>query len=103
MKKLLLALALTPTLAFGEVQPFETELPMVCGDTKNLLAGLKREFAEEIIWMAAGTNVKGDELFHSLWVSTGGTWTFLVVNRENQTTCVLASGDNYQNFERSGI
>ena len=93
---LLLVLSI-PTHA--EVQPFETQLPMICGDTQNILQGLKEEYEEEIVMMAEGYNHKGDELYHSLWINQGTqTWTFVVVNKQAETTCVLASGDNLKMF-----
>ena len=93
---LLLVLSV-PTQA--EVQPFETQLPMICGDTQNLLQGLREDYEEEIVMMAEGYNHKGDELYHSLWINVGSqTWTFVVVNKPAKTTCVIASGDKFQMF-----
>jgi len=86
-----------PTQA--EVQPFETQLPMICGDTQNLLQGLREDYEEEMVMMAEGYNHKGDDLYHSLWINQGNqTWTFVVVNKQAKTTCVLASGDNFKMF-----
>ena len=84
-------------------EAFNAELPMICGPTENLLQALRDNYSEEVVFMAAGVNSSGHELFHSLWQSQQGTWTFLVVNKENSTTCVIASGDNFQNFVPSGI
>jgi len=78
---------------------FELQLPMICGDTENILTGLRNEFKEEIVFMAPGQNAQGDVLSHSLWINAdSSTWTFVVVNREKETTCVIASGDKLQMY-----
>jgi len=93
---LLLVLSV-PTQA--EVEPFETNLPMICGDTQNIVDGLREEFEEEIVMMAPSKNNVGDDLFHSLWINVGTTsWTFIVVNKQKNVTCVIASGDNITMF-----
>jgi len=93
---LLLLIALPVSAA---VQPFEAELPMTCGDSDNLLNGLRKKYNEEIIFMAPGVNANGQELFHSLWINSDTkTWTFVVVNKEQKITCVISSGENYRVF-----
>jgi len=93
---LLLVLSV-PTQA--EVQPFKTQLPMICGETQNIVDGLRTEFEEEIVMMASSTNNVGEDLFHSLWINAGTTsWTFVVVNKQKNVTCVIASGDNVNMF-----
>lgn len=93
---LLLVLSV-PTQA--EVEPFETNLPMICGDTQNIVDGLREEYKEEIVMMASSNNNVGDDLFHSLWINAGTTsWSFIVVNKQKSVTCVIASGDNVNMF-----
>jgi len=84
---------------YAEVQPFETQLPIMCGDAENILKGLREKYGEEIIFMAPGVNSQGHELFHSLWINPETTsWSFVVVNKERGALCVLSSGENYQTF-----
>jgi len=83
----------------AEVQPYETQLPIMCGDTNNVLQGLREKYKEEIVMMAEGYNQRGDDLYHSLWINIGNqTWSFVVVNKQAKTTCVIASGDKFQMF-----
>ena len=85
--------------AYAEVEPFETNLPIICGDTSNIIEGLREEYDEEIVMMSAGINATGDELFHSLWINYGDqTWSFIVVNKQKDVTCVIASGDTLTMF-----
>lgn len=84
--------------AFGQ-SPFNAELPMVCGNTDNILAGLRERFNEEIVMMAPSENNMGDELYHSLWINAGtSSWSFIVVNKQRNVTCVIASGQNVSMF-----
>jgi hypothetical protein len=102
-KVLILVVFLTAVLiaidARAEVQPYETRLPIMCGDTSNLIEGLEEKYDEEVVFMAGGKNQTGDELYHSLWINYGTkTWSFIVVNKQKNTTCVIASGDNFTMF-----
>lgn len=99
MRVILLVLALIALPTQAEVQPFESQLPMMCGDTKKLLDGLKERYQEEIVFLASSENSVGDGLFHSLWINYGNqTWSFIVVNKERSITCVLGSGENFSMF-----
>jgi len=100
MKKLLLALVLLlPGQVVAEDDPYNATLPMICGNTDNLLNGLKKKYGEEIVMMAPSQNTYGDNLFHSLWINMGtSTWTFMVVNRDKGVTCIIASGDGQKMF-----
>lgn len=99
MRFILLLLLVLSVPVQAEVQPYETRLPIMCGDTDNLIDGLKKEYDEEIVFMAGGYNQQGHELYHSLWINYGTkTWSFMVVNKEKDTTCVISSGDNFTMF-----
>ena len=94
----LLAILLVP-VSNAEVQPHEVELPMTCGDSTNLVNGLREGYGEEIAMMSLGVNSIGDQLYHSLWINPETqSWTFVVVNRQKETLCVMASGDNFTFF-----
>jgi hypothetical protein len=85
--------------ARAEVKPYEVQLPIMCGDTSNLIEGLEEKYDEEVVFMAGGKNNTGDELYHSLWINYGTkTWSFIVVNKQRNTTCVISSGDNFTMF-----
>ena len=86
------------------VAAFELQLPIMCGPTNNLLSGLRERFNEEIIFMSPSKNETGDDLTHSFWVNLEGqTWTFVITNKQKETTCVVASGDNFQLLQPKSI
>lgn len=94
----LLAILIVP-VSNAEVQPHELQLPMTCGDSTNIVKGLREKYGEEITMMSQGVNSIGDQLYHSLWInSETKTWTFVVVNKQKKTLCVMASGDNFTLF-----
>ena len=100
---LLLQLCLA-NISHAEVEPFDTQIPITCGDTSNLLEGLKNNYGEEVLTMMAGKTPAGDDLFHSLWVNyQTKTWSFIAVNKQKGVTCVISSGDNLSIFFPAGI
>lgn len=99
MKKLLLALVLLLPMQVVAQDPYNAELPMMCGNTQNLVDGLRERYGEEIVMMAPSENEYGDDLFHSLWYNAGTTtWSFIVVNKQKGVTCVIASGEQANMF-----
>jgi len=85
------------------VAAFELQLPIMCGPSQNLLEGLRERYKEEIIFMAPSKNEDGEDLAHSFWVNPRTkTWSFIVTNKQKQTTCVISSGDNFQLFPPQG-
>ena len=66
MKKLLLALVLLLPMQVVAREPFNAELPMMCGNTDNLVTNLRDKYGEEIVMMAPSKNEYRDDLFHSL-------------------------------------
>jgi hypothetical protein len=82
---------------------FELQLPITCGPTDNILQGLRERYNEEIVFMSPSKNAKGHDLSHSLWVNPETqTWSFIVVNRDEKTTCVISSGDQFGTFQPDG-
>ena len=99
MKNLAFLLMLFSSTAFAN-QPFEAQLPMMCGDKDNLLNALKDKYGEEIVFMAPSENQAGQLLTHSLWINPDKhSWTFVVVNRDQNVLCLIASGDNAYQIE----
>jgi len=98
MRILALLMLLWTTASYAEhngIQPDTKELPIFCGDTEHLLEGLKQKYDEEIVFMSVGYNQQGHDLTHSLWINYNTkTWSFIVVNKQVKTTCIIASGDN---------
>lgn len=85
--------------AYGEVKPYEIQMPIQCGDTDNLIKGLNERYQEEIVMIAPSTNPAGHELYHSLWINMSSrTWSFIVVNKDAGVTCMLASGEGVNMF-----
>jgi hypothetical protein len=72
----------------------EMDIPILCGPTQNMLQGLRNRFNEEIVFMAPSQNAIGHNLTHSLWINMDSTtWSFVVVNKEKNVTCIISSGD----------
>jgi len=95
MKTLFAVLLLMAVLTNAKAEMRELQLPIFCGPTDNLLEGLRDRYDEEIVFMSPSENATGHKLTHSLWINpTTGTWSFIVVNKDLGTTCVIASGDN---------
>jgi hypothetical protein len=101
-----LAFSVLSLLAFSvhAQQTFETEIPVICGDGKNIIDGLREKFEEEILFMAPSKNAQGDDLFHSLWVNhSKGSWSFIVLNKQKGIVCILGSGEDGKSFIPTGI
>ena len=82
----------------------ELQLPILCGNSENILNGLRQRYAEELVFMAPSVNSAGHNLFHSLWYNRQtSTWSFIVVNREVETLCIISSGDNALMIEADTI
>ena len=98
---LLMALSIP---AHAEIQPFETALPIMCGDSKNLLRGLRDRYNEELVFITESETVEGDLLSHSLWINAKtSTWSFIATNKEKGVTCVISSGDTFSLMYPQGI
>ena len=83
----------------AHAQSFDAQLPMICGNSKNIVDGLREEYREEIVMMAPGVNSSGDDLYHSLWINVNtSTWSFIVVNKQQGVACVIASGTGITMF-----
>lgn len=96
--RFLLILILLAFPSFAQ-DPYNAELPMMCGNTQNLVDGLRERYGEEIVMMAPSKNEYGHDLFHSLWYNAGTTtWSFIVVNKQKDTTCIIASGEQANMF-----
>jgi hypothetical protein len=106
MRKLIFAVIAAMVAVLGAkmtlaevIQPFEIALPVTCGDTEKTLEGLNKVYNEEIVFLADGSNELGDELYHSLWINYANkTWSFIVVNKPRNITCVIGSGENFSMF-----
>jgi hypothetical protein len=91
------------SLLLAAVAAFELQLPIMCGPTDNLLAGLRERFQEQIIFMSPSKNEIDEDLTHTFWLNPDTqTWSFVVTNKQKQTTCILASGNKFQLFPPQG-
>lgn len=78
------------------VAAFELQLPVLCGPTDNMLQGIKDRYSERMIFLSPSKNEVGEDLVHSLWVNPKTeTWSFIVENKQKDTTCVISSGDKF--------
>jgi hypothetical protein len=95
---LLLLVLLLPIHGYGQ-EAFETQLPIVCGNSTNMLRGLEKEYDEEIVFLAAGATETREEIYHTLWINIGNqTWSFVAVNKDRGIACVIASGEQFKMF-----
>lgn len=77
------------------------DIPVQCGNTQDVLEIVKKKYQEELIFLSEGTSAgnKG-ALYNSLWVNyETQSWSFIVVNKKNDTACLFASGEKFQFFE----
>lgn len=73
----------------------ELQLPILCGNSENILNGLRQRYAEELVFMAPSINSAGHDLFHSLWYNRQTTtWSFVVLNKQAEKLCIISSGDS---------
>jgi len=105
MKNLITALLLmVVSVSVKADQVREIDIPAICGPSENILEGLREKYNEEIIFMAPSKNSRGDDLTHSLWINHNtNTWSFVVVNRQNSTLCILGSGEDAWSVNNPGI
>ena len=103
MKKLIFFIMLiSAPLAADEL--IEQNLPIHCGPTQNLLEGLNNKYHAEVLFMASDKNDAGHDIFHSLWLNQEKTtWTLLVVNKQMEMSCIIASGANGRMLQSIGI
>ena len=104
MRILIMLMLLWMTAPVQSEELKELQLPILCGNSENILNGLRQRYAEELVFMAPSVNSAGHNLFHSLWYNRQtSTWSFIVVNREVETLCIISSGDGALMFEADTI
>ena len=82
----------------------EQTIPIYCGPSENILNGIKSKFSEEVMFMAADKNQAGHDIFHSLWLNyESNTWSFIVINKQLEKACIMASGINGKALQAIGI
>ena len=97
MKKMAtgILICLFVAIVYGQEPDFkfiERKKPVKCGNTVTVFNGIKSIFDEKITWFSQNElmdNVTTVALFEN---QKTGTWTMLEF--DNNTTCVLASGEN---------
>jgi len=88
MKKLILLLALLPSIAFSQVM-FTIPINVPCGDTKVILEKLSVNYAEKIEFV--GTDE--DKKLYSLWVNEKEkTFTILISANGGKVSCIIGAG-----------
>ena len=91
------------SLLLAAVAAFELQLPIYCGPTDELLKGIREKYKEQIIFMSPSKNEIGEDLTHTFWLNPQTqTWSFIVTNKQKETTCVIASGDDFRLFPPQG-
>jgi len=91
------------SLLLAAVAAFEIQLPIMCGPSQNILNGLRERFEEQMIFMSPSKNEVDHDLTHTFWLNPEKqTWSFVVTNKQKDTTCIISSGDKFQLFPPQG-
>lgn len=105
MKKLAAAFLLTTAVsAQAQTGEFMIELPVYCGPNELILNQIKEDNGEALLFMGGGVNLEGDALYTTVFGNeTTGTFTVVITNRSLQQSCVLSSGNAYQQYSGDPI
>ena len=76
-------------------------MPIQCGSSQEVLEIVKQKYQEELLFLSEGIAAGNKSpLYNSLWVNyETKTWSFIVINKKDQTACLFASGKVFQFFE----
>ena len=76
-------------------------IPAQCGPTQDYLDVIQGEYNEQPVFISKGqAQAGGGKLYQMLMVNKETlTWTFMVINEKNGTTCAFASGKGFQFYE----
>jgi hypothetical protein len=85
MRLLLVLALLLPTLVHS--QAFQSNYPVVCGPTIDIVEFLSRTQKEVLVW--DGSHID-DGSKYTLWQDKSGNWTLLKMTRE--VSCIVGSG-----------
>ena len=103
MKKLLLLIML---IAFPSqaIELKETTLPIICGPVKEVVEGIQKRFQEDNVFVAMDINQANHDVYHTLFMNNvTGTWTFLAINKQMATACIISSGINANIMGFTGV
>ncbi len=107
MKEFILMMMLwmaAPAFSEEETEFKTLQIPAFCGNAELILKGLRERYGEEIVFMAADKNDIDDDLFFSLWINAKTTtWSFIVLNKQKNTVCVMGSGKDGRIFAQPSI
>lgn len=82
----------------------QSYMPMFCTSTQPFLSELGDKFGETKVFASHAINAFGETLEHQLWMNPESeTWSFLVINEERDSLCILASGEGFVDFRTMGI
>lgn len=91
-------------LSPGNKNIAQSYMPMFCTSQQPFLSELGDKFGESLVFSSLATNAFGETLKHQLWMNPESeTWSFLVVNEERDSLCILASGEGLEGLKAKGI
>ena len=91
-------------LSPGNKNIAQSYMPMFCTSQEPFLSELGDKFGESLVFSSLATNAFGETLKHQLWMNPESeTWSFLVLNDERDTLCILASGEGLEGLKAKGI
>lgn len=83
----------------ANAEAFQTNKPVVCDESKKIIAALNENWKEKIIWTASDGK---DQSRYGLFVNEKtGSWTILQLTPE--VACVIGVGDKSQMVLGTGI
>jgi len=99
MQKYIMAFLLCLTSTVANAQPFETNKPVICNDSKTVITFLGERYGERLVWMA---NDGQDLSKFGLFVNEKTkTWTLLQFTPE--IACVIGLGNDSKLILGTGI
>jgi hypothetical protein len=94
----MLKMSFTAALAMA-VFAANADAAPVCGKREDVLAPLFQKFREAPVGVGLAAN---GGLIELLAADTGSTWT-LIITMASGTTCLLATGQDWQPLQRAGL
>ena len=82
----------------------QSYMPMFCSTQQPFLTELEERFGESMVFMSQARNAFGEVLYHQLWMNPESeTWSFLILNVQRDSLCILASGQGFVDLKNMGM
>lgn len=99
MRIFVMALLLGLYSIVANAQAFQTNKPVICDESKKIIAALNENWREKLVWTASDGK---DQSRYGLFVNEKtGSWTILQLTPE--VACIIGVGDKSQMVLDKGI